>query len=89
MRSEQRTRPAVVRLPKPAALAYKRLMRRALHPGWATVGCVLALLPPIYALRNREAYRTWGMRIASLGIAWLAALWLLERALGVDLVPIL
>jgi hypothetical protein len=48
---------------------------------------VALLLPVLYALRARPAYRTWGVRVASLLIAWLALVWLIERAFGVELLP--
>jgi hydrogenase/urease accessory protein HupE len=44
-------------------------------------------LPLLFSLRSRELYRSRLMPAASLLIAWLAAIWLIERSLAVDLLP--
>jgi hydrogenase/urease accessory protein HupE len=44
-------------------------------------------LPLLFWLRNRELYRSRLMPAASLLIAWLAAVWLIERSLAMDLLP--
>jgi HupE/UreJ protein len=46
---------------------------------------VALVLPLLYVASKRSAYRRLVMGAASLGIAWLAALWVLERAFGLSL----
>jgi hypothetical protein len=50
---------------------------------------VAALLPAIYAARRTRSYRRVAVGAASLGIAWIAAIWLIERLFGLELVPVL
>jgi len=47
---------------------------------------VALLLPVIYAARGRRGYELLALRAGSLAIAWLAALWLLERLLDIQIV---
>jgi hypothetical protein len=44
-----------------------------------------AVLPLLLALRRRPFYRVAVLEAPSIGIAWLAAVWLVERAFGVTL----
>jgi hypothetical protein len=46
---------------------------------------VVPLLPLLYAASRRRGYARLGMGVGSLAIAWVAALWVLERGLGVAL----
>jgi hypothetical protein len=48
---------------------------------------VAVFLPLAYALRQTGFYRTGVLRVGSLLIAALAALWLVERALGLEFMP--
>jgi hypothetical protein len=50
---------------------------------------VAALLPLLYGARAARGYRTIAVSAGSLLIAWLASIWLIERAFGVDLIPLL
>ncbi|MFG6488901.1 HupE/UreJ family protein [Roseateles sp. BYS78W] len=51
------------------------------------LGVVALLLPVALALRNRAAYRRWVVPAGSSAIAALAALWLAERSLTLQLLP--
>jgi hypothetical protein len=48
---------------------------------------VAAVLPLLYAASRRPQYARYVMGVGSLGIAWLAALWTIERAFGISIVP--
>lgn len=48
---------------------------------------VAVVLPLAFAVRKRVAYERLALGAGSLGIAWLALVWMLERALGVALLP--
>jgi len=50
---------------------------------------VVLFLPSAYALRRTPLYRRWVMVGASLLIALLAAVWLVERAAGVQVLGVL
>jgi hypothetical protein len=45
---------------------------------------VAPLLPLLYAASRRRAYARFGLGAGSLAIAWIAALWILERAFGLS-----
>jgi len=47
---------------------------------------VALVLPLIYAARSRRRYELLALRAGSLAIAWLAALWLIERLLDIEIV---
>jgi hypothetical protein len=46
---------------------------------------VAAVLPLFYVASRRRAYPRFVMGLGSLGVAWIAALWTLERAFGLSL----
>jgi hypothetical protein len=46
---------------------------------------VAPLLPLLYAASRRRAYARLGMGVGSLAIAWVAALWVVERGFGVPI----
>jgi HupE / UreJ protein len=46
---------------------------------------VAAVLPPLYAISRRPFYARWVMGAGSLAIAWIAVIWVLERAFGLSL----
>ena len=48
---------------------------------------VAAVLPLLYAASRRRAYPRLVMGAGSLGIAWLAVVWALERGAGLTLLP--
>lgn len=47
------------------------------------------LLPLLYAARGTPAYQKTGVPFGSLLVAWVAAIWLIERLLQIDLIPLL
>jgi hypothetical protein len=53
------------------------------------VAIVALVLPPLYAASRRRGYTHFVLKIGSLGIAWLAALWTVQRAFGLTLLPTL
>ena len=48
------------------------------------VAIVVAFLPLAFAIRGTWSYRGWVMPAASLTVAGIAALWLVERSLDLD-----
>jgi HupE / UreJ protein len=48
------------------------------------VAIVMAFLPLAFAIRATWSYRGWVMPAASLAVAGIAALWLVERSLDLD-----
>ena len=49
---------------------------------------VVLILPAMFAARRKPAYQTIVVRVGSLLIAWIAAIWLIERLLGFELIPL-
>jgi len=49
---------------------------------------VAVVLPLLYAASRRRAYPRLVMGVGSLGIAWLAIVWALERGAGLSLLPV-
>ena len=49
---------------------------------------VALVLPAIFAARRTRAYQPLVLRIGSLLIAWIAAIWLIERVFGFELLPL-
>jgi hypothetical protein len=53
--------------------------------GQLAIVCVA--LPLLYAASRRRAYPRFVMGVGSLGIAWLALLWAVQRGTGLTLLP--
>ena len=49
---------------------------------------VALILPAMFAARRTPAYQRIVLRFGSLLIAWIAAVWLIERLLGFELIPL-
>lgn len=49
---------------------------------------VALILPAMFAVRRKPEYQTLVLRMGSLLIAWIAAVWLIERLLGFELIPL-
>jgi hypothetical protein len=49
---------------------------------------VALVLPTIFAARRTRAYQPLVLRVGSLLIAWVAAIWLIERVFGFELLPL-
>lgn len=51
------------------------------------LGLVVGLLPLLHLASRRRWYPRLLMGVGSLGIAWMAAIWVLERAFGLTIIP--
>ena len=70
-------------VPAHAAAAARLGFGLAILLGWSAVAALA--LPSLLALRHRPAWRRAAVAAPSLAIAWLAAVWAVERAFGISL----
>jgi hypothetical protein len=78
---------ALVRLGLPVELTGVALFGFNAGVELGQLAVVAVFLPVAFALRGTRAWRRWLVPGVSFAIAWLALLWALERASGLELLP--